>query len=58
MKPMILIAIAMLVLGAIAVQSDSAALAPIESYMFVQISPFEMTQNARGLPVEVSDNAI
>jgi hypothetical protein len=51
MKPMISIAIVMLVLGAIAVQSDSAALAPIESHMFVQISPFEMMQNARGLPV-------
>jgi hypothetical protein len=32
---MIFIAIAMLVLGVIAIQSDSAALVPIESHMFV-----------------------
>jgi hypothetical protein len=55
---MIFVAIAMLALGVIAVQSNSAALVPIESHMFVQILPFDMMRNARGLPVEVSDNAI
>jgi hypothetical protein len=58
MKPIIFVAIAMLALGVIAVQSNSAALVPIESHMFVQILPFDMMRNARGLPVEVSDNAI
>ncbi|HEY2134409.1 MAG TPA: hypothetical protein VGH49_00885 [Xanthobacteraceae bacterium] len=58
-KPVILAAIATLALGVVAAQTMSAVVVPIATEMLAQtISPFEMMQDARGLPVEVNDYAI
>jgi hypothetical protein len=55
----ILAAVSMLALGVIAVQSTKTAVATVEPQMVAQtITPFGMMQNARGLPVDVNDNAI
>jgi hypothetical protein len=55
----ILATIAMLVLGVITAHTMRSAVATIESPMFAQtISPFDLMQNARGLPVDLNDNAI
>jgi hypothetical protein len=55
----IITTVTMLALGVIAVQATRTAVATVEPQMLAQtIMPFSMMQNARGLPVDVNDNAI
>ena len=60
MKNSILVAIVTtLALGVIATQPMRIAVATVEPQTLVQaISPFDMMQNARGLPVQAHINAI
>jgi hypothetical protein len=55
----ILATVAMLALGGIAAHTTKSAVATVEPQMLAQtITPYSMMQNARGLPVDVNNNAI
>ncbi len=55
----ILATIAMLAIGAITAHTMRSAVATVESPMLAQtISPLDLMQNARGLPMDVNNNAI
>ena len=56
--PVIIATVTMLALGVIAAQNMRSADATVESLALAQtISPFEMMQRARGLPIQVTENA-
>ena len=57
-KPMVLTAVAMLAIGVVAGRSMTPAVSPpMEQAVANSTSPFEMMQHARGLSLQVIENA-